>query len=84
MLEEAPKEAVLREAQMSEAAFTFHILGRTCVVILPPSLDVPPANDVLGAGIDRAQRGQGREAEGHASAATPPRPSEVVLRGPTA
>jgi len=25
---------------------TFHILGRTCVITLPPTLDgVPPAND---------------------------------------
>ncbi len=43
---------------MSEAAFTFQIFGRSCVVILPPSLEVPPANDVLDPAIGVAQRAQ--------------------------
>jgi hypothetical protein len=43
---------------MSEAALTFRIFGQSCVVILPPSLDVPPANDVQASGIGVAQRAQ--------------------------
>jgi hypothetical protein len=41
------------EDQMSGAALTFQIFGRSCVVILPPNLDgVPPANDVQDAAQD--------------------------------
>jgi hypothetical protein len=54
---------------MSEAAFTFQIFGRSCVVILPPSLEVPPANDVLGPAIGVAQRAQGAQSR---SGAEPP------------
>jgi hypothetical protein len=59
---------------MSEAAFTFQIFGRSCVVILPPSLEVPPANDVLGPAIGVAQRAQSAQSR---SGAEPP-----VLGGP--
>jgi hypothetical protein len=56
------------EAQMSSAALTFQIFGRSCVVILPPSLDgVPPANDVQ----DTAQRAH----HAHAGAQPPQRRS---------
>ena len=43
---------------MSEAAVSFQIFGRSCVVILPPSLDVPPANDVQAPAPGVAQRAQ--------------------------
>ncbi len=67
--------------QMSEAAVTFTIFGQHCVVILPPSLDVPPANDVLEGGIALAQGAQGAPAP-EVRRARPPRPSEIVLRAP--
>jgi hypothetical protein len=79
---------------MSEAALTFQIFGRSCVVILPPSLDVPPANDVDVAEIRVAQRAHAaqsppvqessvlaRTADGNnAPPPPPPRPSEITLR----
>jgi hypothetical protein len=43
---------------MSQAAVTFRIFGRTCVVVLPPSLEVPPANDVDRGAPDDAQPAQ--------------------------
>jgi hypothetical protein len=58
---------------MSEAAVTFKIFGRSCVVILPPTLEVAPANDVHSAASGAAQAAQ--VARGGAS-----RPSETVLR----
>lgn len=61
---------------MSSAALTFQIFGRSCVVILPPSLDVPPANDVRDAAPARAHDAQGessgKEHESHIDAPLEP------------
>jgi hypothetical protein len=76
---------------MSAAAFTFQIFGRSCVVILPPSLDVAPANDVQATGIGSAQRAQAAQWREPGEAApqgayqdapVPSRPSEVAFRIP--
>jgi hypothetical protein len=64
---------------MSEAAVTFHIFGRSCVVILPPSLDVPPANDVQQPATGPAPWAQEARPP---SSVSPPRPSEIVLCAP--
>jgi hypothetical protein len=66
------------EDKMSAAAFTFQIFGRSCVVVLPPSLDgVPPANDVH----DAAQRAHGAHANAQPSRCFRPSPGGRTQSG---